>query len=120
MSSPIAQQAPAATKSGEYVRDASLGQLGGTLTETVEKIQSLMLKIQGVVQMIFDEVLARLALVMSCCTSFSVCISNLQAACCPKPVAQPALAETVKELIASFSTMAVPRAPSVQARPLQQ
>lgn len=119
MSTPIPEPVSSASRSAEQVMSGfSVGNLGGTLTESVGKIQGLIVKIQNVVQMVFDELLARLALIMTCCTSFSVCISNLQEAFCQKPVASPALGETFKQFMATLNATPVPvQAHSVQAHP---
>ena len=87
---------------------STIGQLGGSLTEAVEKFQAMVLKVQNVVQMIFAEFLGRLSSIMSCMQSFSVCIGKLEEAFCPKPIVSPALGESLKAFLASLNATPIP------------
>jgi vacuolar-type H+-ATPase subunit D/Vma8 len=86
----------------------SLRQLSGTLIGAVSTFQEMIMKVQNVVQMVFAELMGRLASIMLSLQSFSVSMEKLEEAFCPKPVASPDLGASIKQILASLSEMALP------------
>lgn len=100
----------AAQSTSSPTQTSSLRQLSGSLQGTILGFQDMIKKIQSVVQMIFTEILTRIASLLTCFTSFNTCIQKIEEAFCPNLVSAPDLKMTLKQALASIMVTSAPTA----------